>query len=139
MGSTSGSSPRDEQIAKVSRRIDGALRFLELDLDITEDDVIVYDRYAGGGYGFMTEEKAGAVKVAAETEGLLLDPVYTASSMACLIDLCETGFFGPDDVVVFLNTDGSAALFPYKEALRAYALGETPPWTIPPWSHLATR
>lgn len=139
VGSTSGSSPRKEQIAKVSRRIDEALRFLELDLDITEDDVIVHDQYAGGGYGFMTEEKARAVRIAAETEGLFLDPVYTASSMACMIDLCERELFKPDDVVVFINTGGSAALFPYKEALKAYALGEKPPWTIPPWSHLMDR
>jgi len=75
-----------------------------------------------------------AVKLPAETEGLMLDPVYTASSMACLIDLCKKGFFEPEDVVVFLHTDGPVALFPYKEPLKAYLEGKERPWVIPPWS-----
>lgn len=139
VASTSGSRPREVQTEKVSRLIDEALEFLELDLEITEDDVVVYDQYAGDGYGFMNEGKAGAIKMAAEAEGLLLDPVYTASSMACLIDLCERGFFKPGDVVVFIHTGGSAALFPYRGPLKAYALGEPPPWRIPPWSPSAIR
>jgi hypothetical protein len=73
-----------------------------------------------------------------ETEGLLLDPVYTACSMSCLIDLSRNGFFKPDDVVVFLHTGGSAALFPYKDPLKAYVRGETLPWTIQKWSPSST-
>jgi len=81
-----------------------------------------------------TEKKAEAVRMLAELEGLFLDPVYTASSMACLIDLARKGFFKKDDVVVFLHTGGSAALFAYKEPLRAFGQGKKIPWTIPPWS-----
>ncbi|MFQ6053788.1 MAG: D-cysteine desulfhydrase family protein [Candidatus Bathyarchaeia archaeon] len=134
IGSTTGSRSSDEQIEKVSSLIDEALKFLKLDIRITEDDINVYDRYAGGGYGFMAEGKAEAIRLVAETEGLLLDPVYTASSMSCLIDLCREGVFKPDDVVVFLHTGGAPALFPYKAPLKAYASGEPPAWTVPPWS-----
>lgn len=138
IGSTTGSRSKDQQVGNVSNLIDGCLRFLELDLKITEDDLFIYDEYAGGGYGFISEGKAEAIKMVAETEGLFLDPVYTSSAMACLIDLCRGGFFKPDDVVVFLHTGGPAALFPYKTPLKAYALGEAPPWTVPPWSPLAS-
>ena len=134
IGSTTGSSSRDQQIRKVSDLTEDSLQFLQLGLKIGEDDVNVYDEYAGAGYGFMTREKAEAVKIAAETEGLLLDPVYTASSMACLIGLSRQGFFKPDDVVVYLHTGGSTALFPYRGTLKAYASGKPFPWTIPPWS-----
>jgi L-cysteate sulfo-lyase len=137
IGSTTGSSSRDQQIRKVSDLVGESLQFLQLSLTIDENDINVYDEYAGAGYGFMTREKAEAVKIAAETEGLLLDPVYTGSSMACLIDLCRQGFFKPDDVVVYLHTGGSAALFPYRETLKAYASGKPFPWTIPPWSPLS--
>lgn len=137
IGVTTGGRPRERQIENVSRLIGESLGFLGLDLEIGEDEVIVYDEYAGGGYGFMTEGKAEAVKLAAETEGLLLDPVYTSCSMGCLIDLCRKGFFRKDDVVVFLHTGGSAALFPYKDPLKAYALKEKPPWTVPAWSPAA--
>jgi len=139
IGSTTGSSSKDRQIEKVSSLIDESLKFLQLDVSIDEDDVTVYDQYAGEGYGFMTEGKAEAIKLTAETEGMLLDPVYTASSMACLIGLCGQGFFKSDDLVVFLHTGGQAALFPYRDPLGAFALGKKPPWTIPPWSPSASQ
>lgn len=82
----------------------------------------------------MTQRKAEVIKIVAETEGLFLDPVYTSSAMACLIDLCRQGLFKPDDVVVFLHTGGTVALFPYKMPLKAGVLGERLSWTIPPWS-----
>jgi len=134
IGSTTGSSSHDQQTRKVHDLLNESLQFLQLGFKIDEDDINIYDQYAGDGYGVMTREKAEAIKIAAETEGLLLDPVYTGSSMACLIDLCRQGFFKPDDVVVYLHTGGSAALFPYRETLKAYALGKPFPWTIPPWS-----
>lgn len=136
--STTGSRSRDQAAENVSNIIDESLRFLQLDLKITGDDIIIFDQYAGGGYGFMTKEKAEAIRIVAETEGLLLDPVYTGSAMACFIDLCRQGFFKPDDVVVFLHTGGSVALFPYKTPLKDYALGETSSWTVPPWSPVAS-
>ncbi|NIM99732.1 MAG: pyridoxal-phosphate dependent enzyme [candidate division Zixibacteria bacterium] len=138
IGSTTGWRSKDEQIAHLSGVIEESLRFLQLDLKITEEDIIVYDHYAGGGYGFITEGKAEAIKIVAEAEGLFIDPVYTASAMACLIDLCREGFFKPEDVVVFLHTGGSVALFPYKTPIKAYASGEALSWTIPPWSPLAS-
>jgi 1-aminocyclopropane-1-carboxylate deaminase/D-cysteine desulfhydrase-like pyridoxal-dependent ACC family enzyme len=138
IGSTTGSCSKDQQIENVSNIIDESMEFLQLDLEITEGDIIVYDQYAGDDYGFMTQGKAEAIKIVAETEGLFLDPVYTSSAMACLIDLCREGFFRPEGVVVFLHTGGSVALFPYKTPIKAYASGEALPWTIPPWSPLAS-
>ncbi len=134
IGSTTGSRTQAEQVANISSLIRESQSFLEGDLRIAEEDVVVHDQYAGAGYGFMTQEKAEAIRLAAETEGMFLDPVYTGSAMACLIDLCRKKFFKRDDVVVFLHTGGQAALFPYKEPLKDYSLGKIPSWTIPPWS-----
>jgi D-cysteine desulfhydrase family pyridoxal phosphate-dependent enzyme len=135
--STTGSRSKDQQIEKVSKIIDESLKFFQLDLKITQKDIVIYDEYAGDGYELMTHQKAQAIKLVAETEGLFLDPVYTGSAMACLIDLCRQGFFKPDDVVVFLHTGGSVEIFPYRVPLKADYLGETLPWTVPPWSSLA--
>jgi L-cysteate sulfo-lyase len=134
IGSTSGSRSKDEQVGKVSNLMNESLKFLDFDIRITEGDIIVYDKYAGGGYGYMTRGKAEAIKIMAENEGILLDPVYTGSAMACLIDLSKQGFFKSNDVVVFLHTGGSAALFPYKTPLKAYALGQPLSWEMPEWS-----
>jgi L-cysteate sulfo-lyase len=133
IGSTSGSKTTAEQTPKVLNLIRESLQYLEMDVKVGTEDIVIYDNYADG-YGYATEKKAEAVRMLAELEGLFLDPVYTASSMACLIDLARKGFFKKDDVVLFLHTGGSAALFAYKAPLRAYGEGRNLPWTIPPWS-----
>ena len=75
--------------------------------------------YVGEGYGLPTAGTLEAIRLAAETEGLLLDPVYTGKAMAGLIDLCRNGFFRPDQNVVFLHTGGAAALFAYETELAS--------------------
>ena len=128
-------SPGKERMVKgVASLVNRSAEYLGVDLKVNEDEITVYDEYAGPGYGVLTDEKAEAVKLAAETEGLFLDPVYTGTSMAALIGLCREGFFKADDTVVFLHTGGSAALFPYKSPLKAYGLGNTMPWRVPPWA-----
>jgi L-cysteate sulfo-lyase len=111
-----------------------SLDYLKIDAKITRDDIVIYDQYAGETYGAITAAKAEAIKLLAETEGIFLDPVYTAPAMACLIDLCRQKYFKPRDIVVFLHTGGAAALFPYKKPLENYIKGEAFSWTVPPWS-----
>ena len=57
-----------------------------------------------------------AVLLAAQTEGLLLDPVYSGKAMAGLIGHVRRGKFTRDQTVVFLHTGGTAALSAYAEA-----------------------
>ena len=82
----------------------------------------------------MSEAKAEAVKLLAETEGMFIDPVYTATAMACLIDLCRKKKFDDTDNILFLHTGGAVALFPYRESLKAYSEGKKLPWVVPEWS-----
>ena len=70
--------------------------------------------YVGPGYGLPTAATIEAIRLAAEHEGLLLDPVYSGKAMAGLIDLCRRGFFTRGQNVVFLHTGGAAALFAYE-------------------------
>jgi L-cysteate sulfo-lyase len=75
--------------------------------------------YVGPGYGIPTAGTIEAIGLAAATEGLLLDPVYSGKAMAGLIDLCRAGFFTRDQNVVFLHTGGAAALFAYEGAFAS--------------------
>ena len=137
VGITTGGRHGERQAERVLGLVEKTMDFLRVDAKATEDDVIVFDEYAGDGYGFMTEGKAEAIKVVAEEEGLFIDPVYTASAMAGLMGLCREGFFKADDNVVFLHTGGAIALYPYRAPLKAHAMGEKLPWTIPEWSPAA--
>jgi 1-aminocyclopropane-1-carboxylate deaminase/D-cysteine desulfhydrase-like pyridoxal-dependent ACC family enzyme len=73
------------------------------------------DRAAGPGYGQMSEGRREAIRLAIETEGLLLDPVYTATGMAGLLALVRAGELTRDDTVVFIHTGGLPALFAYAQ------------------------
>ena len=85
---------------------------------IGTEKIIVDDGYVGDGYGLPAESTIEAISVAAQFEGLLLDPVYSAKGFAGLLGLAKAGFFKPSDNVLFLHTGGSVALFAY-EALLA--------------------
>ncbi len=71
--------------------------------------------YVGPGYGLPTDGMIGALKLLAQTEGLLFDPVYSGKGLDGLIDQVQKGYFDGMDNVVFLHTGGSAALFGYPD------------------------
>jgi 1-aminocyclopropane-1-carboxylate deaminase/D-cysteine desulfhydrase-like pyridoxal-dependent ACC family enzyme len=73
--------------------------------------VEVDDNFVGAGYGSPTEESAEALELLARTEGILLDPVYTAKAMAALIASVRAGGISIDRTVLFWHTGGVPALF----------------------------
>jgi L-cysteate sulfo-lyase len=80
---------------------------------VPRESVVANCDYVGGGYGIPTPGMVEAVTLLANTEGILLDPVYSGKGMAGLIDLIRKGEFAKDQNVVFLHTGGSVALFGY--------------------------
>jgi D-cysteine desulfhydrase family pyridoxal phosphate-dependent enzyme len=82
-------------------------------LGIEPPDVVplIWDGYIGPGYGMATGLSRRALELAARTEGLILDPVYTAKAFGGLIGEIEAGRIQRDDLVVFVHTGGSPALF----------------------------
>lgn len=73
--------------------------------------VVVDDGFVGPGYAVPTEEANAALLLAARTEGLLLDPVYTAKAMAGLLEL------GPQRSgrLLFWHTGGMLSLSAHPE------------------------
>ena len=65
----------------------------------------------GDGYGAPTDSCLEAMRVAARTEGLLLDPVYMGKALAGLIAAAREERITADLRVVFLHTVGLPALF----------------------------
>ena len=108
--------PLDESVATGAR---DAAHTLGWDVPLSETDVESYDEYVGEDYGVPSPEALSAIKLAARTEGLLLDPVYTGKAMAGLIDHARRGLLGPDSVVVFIHTGGLPALFAFKDEILA--------------------
>ena len=72
---------------------------------------LVENKYAGPGYAIPWEPCQAASRRLAQTEGVLLDPVYTGKAFAGLLDLLEKAEIEPDRPVIFLHTGGLPAIF----------------------------
>ncbi|MGB4136674.1 MAG: D-cysteine desulfhydrase family protein [Microbacterium sp.] len=97
----------------------GAARRLGVETRLGVDDVIHDTDFVGPGYGIPSAEGVSALKRLASTEGILLDPVYTAKGFAGLLAHLATQRIAPPANVVFLHTGGLPALFEYAEWLTA--------------------
>jgi D-cysteine desulfhydrase len=101
------SRPPEEVVERVARLATGCAARLGSDRTFTGADVHLLGGYLGPGYGQASPEGDGAAALAARTEGLVLDPVFTAKAMAALVAEARAGrLTGP---VVFLHTGGTPA------------------------------
>ena len=72
---------------------------------------LVLDDFIGEGYGVPTAASEEATSLLARTEGIVLDPSYTAKAMSALISWHRHGRFKEEDTVLFWHTGGQLALF----------------------------
>lgn len=73
--------------------------------------IAIDDTFVGEGYGKPTAQSSEALALLARTEGIVLDPVYTAKAMAGLIHLVRSQQVTAADRVLFWHTGGQAGLF----------------------------
>lgn len=95
-----------------------SLELLGVTARVSADKVVAFDDYVGPGYSLPTDAMVEAVKLLAQTEAILLDPVYSGKAMSGLIDLARKGYFPKGSKVLFLHTGGSPALFAYLSTFR---------------------
>jgi L-cysteate sulfo-lyase len=94
-------------VANPAAQVGRLLRDMEEDpagLRIRTDQV-------GEGYSTLTDPARRALLTAARTEGLVLDPIYTARALAGLIAEITDGTVDADSTVVFLASGGLPGLF----------------------------
>ncbi|TYL90889.1 D-cysteine desulfhydrase family protein [Bradyrhizobium rifense] len=82
-----------------------------------ESTVEVVAGHAGPAYGVPHEATIEAIRLAGQTEALVLDPVYSGKGLAGLIAMIRQGRWRNDEDVIFLHTGGAPALFAYQSAL----------------------
>jgi D-cysteine desulfhydrase family pyridoxal phosphate-dependent enzyme len=74
------------------------------------DRIVLDERQLGDGYGIPTPASVAASELLARTEGVLVDPVYTAKALAGLIQLVRSGEADGRNVV-FWHGGGLPSLF----------------------------
>jgi 1-aminocyclopropane-1-carboxylate deaminase/D-cysteine desulfhydrase-like pyridoxal-dependent ACC family enzyme len=101
-----------------------AAALLHLPHRLSARDIEASEDYIGDGYGQMTPGGWEAMSLLARTEGILLDPVYTAKAMAALIHDVRRQRVGPGDVAVFVHTGGTPVVFAYRDELMSFHRGQ---------------
>lgn len=90
---------------------------LELPHRLTPRDIDASEDFVGHAYGLITPEGREALYLLARSEGILLDPSYTSKAMAGLIHDVRHRRVAPGDIVVFIHTGGTPAVFAYRDEL----------------------
>ena len=84
-------------------------------------DVALVRDYDETGYGVITENEKSTLKELARTEGILLDPVYTARAFYGMLDYLNHKKIKPNSNVLFWHTGGLPANFYYADKLKRVA------------------
>ena len=101
------SRPPAEVVERVAGLATACAARIGSDAAFGPSDVNLLGGYLGPGYGKASLQGDEAAALAARTEGLVLDPVFTAKAMAALVAEARAGrLAGP---VVFLHTGGTPA------------------------------
>jgi 1-aminocyclopropane-1-carboxylate deaminase len=102
-------------VAKIAR---ATAALIGVGRDLTGDEIVVLDGYAGEVYGVPVRQTLDAIRLVARLEGMITDPVYEGKSMAGLIDLVSRGRIGPESTVLYAHLGGQPALNGYSALFR---------------------
>ncbi len=105
----------DQQTPRIRKRVREIADVLGIACPVADDDVDITDETLAPGYGMINDAVREAIALAAESEGLLLDPVYTAKVMAAVVARARNG--GAGKSILFVHTGGTPALFGYTDKL----------------------
>jgi len=114
------SDPKDAFTEIVRKVVAATERLLDLETEARPEDFVCLDDYLQDGYGIVNRDVVGVIRRLFQTEGIVLDPVYTAKAFLGMLDLIGKGYFKKTDKIVFLHTGGTPALFPNKLTLVGY-------------------
>ena len=105
------------QADRIAHHCDAIATLLGCRNPVTADDIVVTGHFLAPGYGRMGADAERALLLAARTEGLLLDPVYTAKAMAGFAELARNET-ARGRSLLFVHTGGQPALFAYQSDLE---------------------
>jgi len=113
--------PSGQRLARLARATLGRLRALDDSLpevQVTAQDLTIERHFLGAGYGAVTDAGSAAAELLVESEGVQLEPTYTAKAFAALLDLAARAEWRGRPLL-FWNTyssvDPAAALSPLPE------------------------
>ena len=86
---------------------------------VQDNDIKCYDDWLCPGYGKTNALVYESMTLAGNLEGMIVDPVYTAKSLAGALGLFRHGVFNEAQNILYLHTGGTPAVFAYEDELTA--------------------
>ena len=115
----------------VNRRLDECMAYhekwwaplctlLDCDPEQPREPFEIFYQYIGKAYGDPTEACLDAILCMAQTEGILLDPVYSGKMCSGFLDHVEAGRWNSGQSILLLHSGGVPALFAYHAEMEAH-------------------
>jgi 1-aminocyclopropane-1-carboxylate deaminase len=99
-----------DQVGRIARQ---TAKLIGVRRELTDDDILLDERYHAGTYGIPDDATLDAMRLAARTEGMITDPVYEGKSMAALIDLVSRREIPASATVLYAHLGGQPAVNAY--------------------------
>jgi len=98
------------QTPRIKNRCVEIAHLLEMENPVADEDIILDDTYLSPGYGTLNAGVSKAIKLSAQTEALILDPVYTGRTMAAAL---QRTALNKNQNLLVIHTGGTPAVFAY--------------------------
>ncbi len=102
--------PEDDMQTIIAALVNEAATQLDKQLKCTSEDVNIPDWIGMHDYAEVTDGEREAVQLFAETEAIILDPVYTGRAASEMIKGIRKGHYSKDDSILFWHTGGVASV-----------------------------
>ena len=99
-----------DQLERIARH---TAEVIDLGRDLRDDEFTLLDGWAGDLYGIPVDSTMAAMRLGAELDAMITDPVYEGKSLAGLIDLVRDRDIPADSTVLFAHLGGQPALNAY--------------------------
>lgn len=102
-----------EQVLRIAKQT--AVKIGLEEGDVTEEDIVLDDRYHAGTYGIPDAQTMEAIRFGAQTEAFITDPVYEGKSLAGMMDMIRKGEISEGSNVLYAHLGGQLALNAYSK------------------------
>jgi D-cysteine desulfhydrase/L-cysteate sulfo-lyase len=115
---------KDLQYPRIKAHCQRISELLEMENPVYEDDICLDDGALAPGYGRINDAVLDAIRLTAQGEGIILDPVYTGRAMAGFLSHVRQRPTGSNSL--FIHTGGQPAVFAYEADLEPLLSGMAP-------------
>ncbi len=107
------SATPDTTRAQLERIARHTAEVIELGRELRDDELTLLGDWAGDLYGVPVDSTMEAMRLGAELEAMITDPVYEGKSLAGLVDLVRSRDIPADSTVLYAHLGGQPALNAY--------------------------